>query len=502
MFMFAAAAAAADKTGGRARKKRKPMSEEARAAAKLRREADTEFVSGKPKGVKNALKILNKVVRLEPDNHQNYYKRYRVRLRLKRLKQALADLEKAVEVKPDFHNGWVQQGKLLRKMGDCEGAERALQEALRLKPGHKASLKELEPAQVCAAHLRSAAGNERAGDYVAAEAELSAALESVSKSSDLLLRRASVRQHLGKWWEVLADAGKALKIEEGNLDALHMRAYAYYRLGDHEMALRHQREGLRLDPEHKRIKQAYRLLKKIEKGFSRAKAHSDAGRHAEAAEEFGSCAAIDPDHSEFNKKALTEQCRVLLKDLKNVAGARAACDRALQMDNDHLDAQVLRAKTFAADEDWEQCVREWQRAREIAGDGNREVNEGLQRAEAALKQSKEKDYYKILGVRRDASKREVKKAYRKLALEWHPDKHSGSEDDKRAAEKKFQEIAEAYEVLNDEEKRAKFDRGEPVFENQGGGGGGGGHHGFPFQHFQGGGGGGGGGRTFHFQFRL
>ena len=60
-----------------------------------------------------------------------------------------------------------------------------------------------------------------------------------------------MRQHLEKWWEVLADAGKALKIQEGDLNALHMRAYAYYRLGDHEMALRHQREGLRLDPEHK-----------------------------------------------------------------------------------------------------------------------------------------------------------------------------------------------------------------------------------------------------------
>ena len=47
----------------------------------------------------------------------------------------------------------------------------------------------------------------------------------------------------------------------------------------------------------------------------------------------------------------------------------------------------------------------------------------LNEAETAQKRSKEKDYYKILGVKRDATQKEIKKAYRKLALKWHPDKH-------------------------------------------------------------------------------
>ena len=72
--------------------------------------------------------------------------------------------------------------------------------------------------------------------------------------------------------------------------------------------------------------------------------------------------------------------QALSPGVKDVQAARGACDRALEADGDHLDAQILRAKTYAADEDWEQCAQ-WQRAREIAGDGNREVNEGLQRAE-------------------------------------------------------------------------------------------------------------------------
>ncbi|KAF6714623.1 DnaJ-like protein subfamily B member 6 [Oryzias melastigma] len=65
------------------------------------------------------------------------------------------------------------------------------------------------------------------------------------------------------------------------------------------------------------------------------------------------------------------------------------------------------------------------------------------------------DYYQVLGVRRDASADEIKKAYRKLALRWHPDKNP---DDKEDAEKKFKELSEAYEVLSDANKRGIYDR--------------------------------------------
>lgn len=67
----------------------------------------------------------------------------------------------------------------------------------------------------------------------------------------------------------------------------------------------------------------------------------------------------------------------------------------------------------------------------------------------------ELDYYEILDIAKDASHGEVKKAYRKLALKWHPDKNP---DQKEEAEKKFKEISEAYEVLSDKEKREIYDR--------------------------------------------
>ena len=81
-----------------------------------------------------------------------------------------------------------------------------------------------------------------------------------------------------------------------------------------------------------------------------------------------------------------------------------------------------------------------------------------------------KDYYEILGITKSASAEEIKKAYRKMALKYHPDKNP---DDKEA-ETKFKEAAEAYEVLSNPEKKSRYDQfGHQAFEGAGGFGGGG-----------------------------
>uniref|UniRef100_A0A8C3YF33 DnaJ heat shock protein family (Hsp40) member B6 n=1 Tax=Catagonus wagneri TaxID=51154 RepID=A0A8C3YF33_9CETA len=86
------------------------------------------------------------------------------------------------------------------------------------------------------------------------------------------------------------------------------------------------------------------------------------------------------------------------------------------------------------------------------------------------------DYYEVLGVQRHASAEDIKKAYRKLALKWHPDKNP---ENKEEAERKFKQVAEAYEVLSDAKKRDIYDKYGK--EGLNGGSGGGIHFDSPFE---------------------
>ena len=79
--------------------------------------------------------------------------------------------------------------------------------------------------------------------------------------------------------------------------------------------------------------------------------------------------------------------------------------------------------------------------------------------------SNKQDYYETLGVEKNATDDQIKKAYRKLAMKYHPDQNQGD----KVAEEKFKEVNEAYEVLSDADKRAAYDRyGHAAFDQNGG----------------------------------
>lgn len=465
--------------GNQKRKKKKPGPNQYRAAGE-RALSKGEF--------KKAAKLLNKVIRLEPKDARNYFKLFKVHLKSKAFGRAIKTLKASIEVDPTYVNGYVQLAKLETRMGYCHDAAVHLGAALGVKPNHKKASAELESAQKCAGAIAQAGRMLRNRDFHGADQAYGEAIKIATQSSELYLKKAQANIQQQKYYEALADAGKALKLRKENIPALLLRAKGYYLLTEYDMSLRHSREALRFDPEHKACKALYKKVKKLVKSKKLGEQLAAAGDHVSAIAMFQKAIEVDPTHQAEAKQLHFLLCKSHT-ELQKWEESVMHCESALRLDSQMFEAHIQIGEIKLKQEKFGEAVHSYKQAAQI-NQQDRRVVEGLQRAQAALKQSKQKNYYKILGVKRNADKREVKKAYRKLALEFHPDKHEG-EVAKKEAEKKFQEMAEAYEILSDDEMRDKYDRGEDVTGNGGGGGG------FnPFQHFQHGG----GGQQFHFKF--
>lgn len=149
-------------------------------------------------------------------------------------------------------------------------------------------------------------------------------------------------------------------------------------------------------------------------------------------------------------------------------------------------------------ESYEPCIATLNKAKEHHPGEQHRINQLLQTAHTELKRSKTKDYYKVLGLTRDADELQIKSAYRKMVKLHHPDKAHKLGISKEEAEKKMATVNEAYEVLSDPELKARYDRGDDPNDHQQqqhpfhGNPFGGGH---PFQHA-----GFGGGQQYSFKF--
>ncbi len=330
-------------------------------------------------------------------------------------------------------------------------------QALDKDPTNAAAREEKSTAQAAHKRLGAAKSAFEGGDFAACAGSLHTLLATCPGAIALRLMRVDALMAQGK----LEDADKATKelmTPAGKKDpaVLHARARVLHYLNLTAQAEAHASEALRVDPEHAPAAKLRRSIRKAEDLKKRGTEAFKGSKWQEALDAWGEAGEVDPRNREYNARLFANRASVWAKLGKHAEGFEDAT-RAIEQSEGWARGYLRRAAAGVALGDAEHlqgAVRDFSKARELSekeGDaqGVKDAEAGLAQAKKALKVAKRKDYYKILEVERGATEEELKKAYRKSALKWHPDRHGNAEEqDRKKAEAMFKDVNEANAVLS------------------------------------------------------
>lgn len=400
----------------------------------------------------------------DPDNYLTYYKRGTVYLALGKAKFAINDFTKVLELRPDFTAARIQKGNVHMKLGEYDEAQQEFYEVIVVEPHNdeiRYQYERIEPARDQYNLIQELSERE---DFVTVVNLLTQMLEISPWCAEFREARANAYLRTGDTLSAVSDMRSVNRLTQDSTVGYFKLANLLYEIGHAADSLKEIRECLKLDPEHKDCFPLYKKIKKVEKFLLTAEEESTNKQFAECVVTASKVLKHEKDVQMiiFGAKKLMCSCSVHNEEY---ADAIKYCREALEI---FKDPQVLcdRAEAYLGNDMYDDAIHDYQAALEV-DEYLQRAKEGIERAKKMQKQAEKRDYYKILGVKKQANKKDIVKAYRKAAQKWHPDNFPDS-DEKKIAEKKFIDIAAAKEVLTDPEKRQQFDQGEDPLDPESG----------------------------------
>ncbi|PVU99079.1 hypothetical protein BB559_001032 [Furculomyces boomerangus] len=475
-----------------------------------------------------AIKMYSEIIQAHKNDYLGYYKRATAYLALSKYSNAIKDYETVNKLNPAFENSYEQRASLLLKQGDVAGSKSCLDQLSKINNSNIAA-KDLSKKIVLASALYKKLNSKEQDQVLSVLDKL---INITPRDYNLIKKRSDIKLKSGRISEAVADLRFYLGSVENTVE-LNILQHDYAKLSslqaiflyDTASAMKSIKSCLKSDPDnvlcskhHRELKKIVNNLKELEKNHE--KRMFNTCFKSITMEKFGDLENVIQQlvNENLSKHKITNLHKSMNKALGRIysIGCTSSvhlkkfdkgleyCSNAILFDPN--DVTMLLNKATIIIEMNKQEMEESGTASQLneipsilesikkllennQSEDNRELVSkfnSLQNEHRKLKTlSERKDYYKILGVTKNASQKEIKKAYRKLAHKHHPDRASGKE--KEAAEKAMAEINLAYEILGDPKKKEEFDNGfDPNDPNQGnngfhqGGGGFGGFGGNPF----------------------
>ncbi|XP_014211141.1 dnaJ homolog subfamily C member 7 [Copidosoma floridanum] len=431
--------------------------------AELKKEEANQLYACKQ--YKQALVGYSEVIALCPDVATYYSNRCACYMMLSQYRDALKDAKKCLELDPTFVKAYKRLIRCSLVLGDIIETEAVINKLGQLESSKQSITTEINDTLRLKKFLQDAATAYNVQDYRKVVYCMDRCLEISTYCARFKVQKAECLAYLGRFAEAEMSANDVLHTDKSNADAIYVRGTCLYYQDNIDQAFKYFQQVLRLAPDHKRALEIYKRAKLLKQKKDQGNVAFKADKYQEAYNLYTEALLIDPQNKKTNAKLHFNKATVAAK-LRKYQESISECNEALKLDENYLKAILRRASCYMEIQEFEDAVRDYEKACKM--DKSRENKRLLFEAKMALKKSKRKDYYKILGIEKNASIDDIKKAYRKRAMVHHPDRHANAtEGEKKEQEKKFKDVGEAYGILSDPKKRSRYDSGHDLDEAEG-----------------------------------
>lgn len=373
---------------------------------------------------------------------------------------------KVVFERLDPSNGkvYVRAARAAVQLGNLRQAQAMVQRGITVPALSTNALLQKEGRQIQQLLLAENKGREEIAtqQYAAAKSTYGNLLKTAPSAIPFLLGMARADLGLGLTDSALRLTKRVLMKQPRSAMGCWVRGQALFLMGEAETGLKMMQEALRLDPDSEEIKQSFRSFKKVKGWMEEAKQKMFTRAFAETVDLLSSCVEQCkplPPKSPLFASLYTDRAEAYLR-LKEYPKALKDCAVVLYAQEDNIPTWLIKFQALHGMDQSETAMEEIKHLLQRFEQDDR-LRKAYERADFLIRKKRRVDYYELLGVPSIASAMEIKKAYKKRSLDFHPDRlpPGSTPEQQKEAQHKFQLLGEGLEILCDDFQRKLYDEG-------------------------------------------
>jgi len=378
---------------------------------------------------------------------------------LGKYKESVSDYKKAVQLNPRNTKNMRKLSTVYILLGNFGEAQMLLQKCCNLEPEDSSHNYELNRAKKMVEDYEKIHEKMKDQKWEDVEEQSKKLLNDASSFKELQKIYIQACLELCKFKEVINYINNNVSSYTKSKDEefYYLLAKAYYFKGDYDLARREINNLIRKGFNEEKYSKLKKHIETINDAKMRANTYFKSNNYEQAINEYTRLLDFDPENKNFMSIILTNRALCYKKQGKNMEALKDV-DKAIEYNPNYSTAYIRRALIYEEFKMFDDAKSDLSKAKEL-DPNNTKIDGYSNEANQKAEQARNRDYYQILGIKKNATPEEIKKAYRKLALKYHPDRNSETEQTKKIAQRKFQDVSDAYSVLSDPKKKEMFDQG-------------------------------------------